>query len=157
MSTQLQEYQRTYQRNRYWERKNKIFKILGEKCCVCGSVADLEIHHKNPNEKEFDPGSREREKSAFEAELKKCELLCGRCHKEKHATSHGSVTMYRVYGCRCAACVDRHRRFKQASDDRHYKKIKADPVKMERRRENWRKAAARRRGKCKAPLEVGVV
>lgn len=58
---------------------------LGGKCLVCGSVTDLHFHH-------IDKASKVKaltkmlhaSEAAFEAELAKCELLCGECHRDEH-------------------------------------------------------------------------
>lgn len=59
---------------------------LGGKCRICGydRLAGLQFHHLDPREKDFNLGSRVSGK-AWEAELKKCVLVCANCHAEIHA------------------------------------------------------------------------
>lgn len=69
-------------------RKQKMVNHLGNKCQKCGyhkNLAALCFHHKIPSEKEFGLNSSYR--CSWERvvqELKKCELLCIRCHMEIH-------------------------------------------------------------------------
>lgn len=39
------EYMRAYLKRRYWERRATAIKILGGKCCRCGSTHGLGIDH----------------------------------------------------------------------------------------------------------------
>lgn len=60
----------------------------GGKCTICSynkSLAALEFHHLNPNEKEFlltRKGLISRKKAIIE--LDKCILVCSNCHRELH-------------------------------------------------------------------------
>lgn len=79
-----------------------------KRCLFCGSGANLEIDHVDPSTKEdhriwsWAPGRAA-------AELAKCRVLCGPCHRHRHAeerrtTTHGTVWMYNRYHCRCEPC-----------------------------------------------------
>jgi len=156
ISEARREYLRKYQRDRYRRRKKEIIGLMGGACCVCGSSFDLEIHHSNPSQKGFDPGSRGGKWSEVTKELEKCELLCSVCHKKKHATSHGKLRMYTVYGCRCGACVNFYRDFKTNVDKRFYERLRTDPERLAKYREKWRQTAAKQRQKCKVLSELGI-
>ena len=71
--------------------KERIIQSFDGKCGVCGynrCQEALELHHLNPNEKEFSLGSiRACPKSWIKIviELRKCVLLCAICHREYHA------------------------------------------------------------------------
>ena len=73
-------------RRRY---KNRIIQAMGGKCQCCGYDkydGALELHHINPDEKEFsicDKTYIAWEK--IEEELKKCILVCANCHREIEA------------------------------------------------------------------------
>lgn len=72
-------------------RKERIVKIMGNKCVLCGynrSLPGLEIHHINKDEKEFSFSDYRNYKNWDKLlnELKKCILLCSVCHKEIHYT-----------------------------------------------------------------------
>jgi len=75
-----------------WRRvtKNKIVLSLGGGCCICGYNKcnnALEIHHLDPEEKDFTIGSVMARPASWEKiaeELKKCVLLCSNHHKEVH-------------------------------------------------------------------------
>ena len=83
-------------------RKNKqeMVGYKGGKCVVCGyskCIAALEFHHrdskeKDPNFKSIKNWNLKRARS----ELDKCDLLCCRCHREKHAELSRSVTAARL-------------------------------------------------------------
>lgn len=73
------------------ELKAKIVKCMGGHCQICKYdryVGSLELHHIDPNEKDFSfnkvkttPGNWPK----IANELKKCILLCANCHREIHA------------------------------------------------------------------------
>jgi 5-methylcytosine-specific restriction endonuclease McrA len=72
--------------------KQKAVELLGGKCCKCGydrCIAALEVHHINPEEKEFafSVTGNTRSWSKVLAEINKCELLCANCHREHHYLS----------------------------------------------------------------------
>jgi hypothetical protein len=100
-------YQREYQRNYRMKKIDRIIFHLGGKCAACGSDEGLEIHHKDPKTKSFNPGSKGYAWSAIVEELKKCELRCRDCHQDAHGRSkHGTKRRYQIYHCRCTICVD---------------------------------------------------
>lgn len=61
-----------------------------EKCGYSGIYGSLDFHHKNPDIKEFEIGSKAQvySKERFELEmvpeLEKCILLCPNCHRQEH-------------------------------------------------------------------------
>ena len=118
--TERKEYLRTF--NRQWRLKRvvRMHELLGGKCAVCGAVAPLEVHHKDPAQKSFDPKSQLYAWSRALEELKKCELLCDVCHQDKHGRAqHGSRGMYVRHKCRCELCVQANSAYMrpyQASD-----------------------------------------
>jgi hypothetical protein len=65
-------------------------KRKGGKCQRCGydkCIQSLVFHHRDPNQKSF--GITEKLDTNYEElikEVKKCDLLCGNCHGEKHCT-----------------------------------------------------------------------
>lgn len=104
-----------YQKNWIKKRREDFFK---DKICEkCGSSYKLELHHKNPKEKETHKiWSWSKEKR--EAELKKCVVWCEKCHISYHADlmkveRHGANNMYNK-GCRCDLC----REFKSQKNKR---------------------------------------
>lgn len=92
--------------------KNKRNKIkfawfYGKKCVDCGSVENLEIDHRDRSEKVshrvwlWSVDKRE-------AELRKCDIRCRNCHKNRHRIEERirpehSRDGYRR-GCRCEEC-----------------------------------------------------
>lgn len=64
---------------------------LGGECVIChykGSAAAFDFHHPSPLEKDFTISDRMTSWAAIERELKKCILLCARCHREVHDGLH---------------------------------------------------------------------
>ena len=109
-----------YQRNLTWARQEIAESV---ECAECGSKEHLEFDHINPEEKKFNVGaclSHGRDKLI--PELKKCQLLCRKCHKEKSSGEgsftkgwtnqqrlvHGSAWTYKHHKCRCVICVSAH-------------------------------------------------
>jgi len=96
-----------YQRKWLRKRREEWFSKNGP-CAKCGSKEELELDHIDPATKvDHSVWSWSEERRL--AELAKCQVLCGKCHKEKTAASvrkltHGTVSSY-LKGCRCEQCV----------------------------------------------------
>lgn len=112
--------QREYQARRFRECRAEWLEANGP-CRRCGSWDRLEVDHIDPAVKvSHNVWSWSAERRV--AELKKCQVLCYRCHKAKTANesrrpiTHGSLSGYNR-GCRCDLCsatmkkkmVDYHR------------------------------------------------
>ena len=72
------------------ERKATLVEMLGGVCIKCGysqCLAALDFHHKDPNTKSFELSTVGYTASwdRLVEEVKKCELLCCRCHRELEA------------------------------------------------------------------------
>ena len=71
--------------------KKRLVDSMGGKCVICGYNkynVSFDIHHINSSEKEFSFAkalSRPIKWQIMVKELKKCVLLCCRCHRELHA------------------------------------------------------------------------
>ncbi len=92
---------------RLWIRKRREDYFADKLCKKCNSKINLELHHRNPLLKETHriwSWSKERRIK----ELKKCDVLCQKCHKqhhkEKHSYEHGTRSMYVHCKCRCNLC-----------------------------------------------------
>lgn len=78
------EYMRIYMLKRYHQRRSEAIEFLGGRCTKCDSTENLEIDHINPTEKKYNIGKIwSYSKDKFWAEIKKCQLLCKTCHKNK--------------------------------------------------------------------------
>lgn len=97
--------QRNYQRE--WVAGRRARHLAGHHCEWCGSTERLEIDHIDPSMK-VTHGVWSWSRPRREAELAKCRVLCYRCHKKRHAASHGSVRCYEK-GCRCQDCRNANR------------------------------------------------
>lgn len=96
-------YMRHYLKLRHRRLMRWAKKKLGGKCMNCGSIKYLEFDHINPNEKEFTISNLcSVSIKRLEKELDKCQLLCEKCHKEKHAWKHGTLAGARY--CKCDLC-----------------------------------------------------
>lgn len=99
---------RRYQREWVQKRREKYLKEYGP-CVLCDTEENLEIHHKNPDEK-----TSHRiwswSDARIRAELKKCKILCRSCHTKIHTGEtrksivHGTRNGYDRHGCRCDLC-----------------------------------------------------
>jgi hypothetical protein len=73
--------------------KQEIVVFFGGRCARCGYnryLGSLELHHTNPDVKEFDfAHSRSTTFEKIKPELEKCILLCANCHREEHARLKG--------------------------------------------------------------------
>lgn len=83
---------RSSERVKRWRKntKDRIVAAFGSRCGVCGydrTSAALELHHLDPEEKEFSLGSIRsniRSWAKIVTECRKCVLLCSNCHREYH-------------------------------------------------------------------------
>ena len=70
--------------------KKRIVPAMGGECAMCGyktCLRALDLHHIDPSKKEFSFGSIRANAiswSKIVTELRKCVLLCNRCHAEIH-------------------------------------------------------------------------
>jgi len=101
-------YMKEFRRKRLMDARDS----LGGKCKVCGVVDQLEFDHIDPKTKLGYPSSMlHASKERFWKEVKKCQLLCHKCHRIKSirngeikvAPLHG-LTAYRHRKCRCLVC-----------------------------------------------------
>lgn len=73
------------------ELRERAVAYLGGSCRICGydkCPSAFDFHHINALEKDFTISSRMTSWEAIERELKKCILLCSRCHREVHDGMH---------------------------------------------------------------------
>lgn len=77
-----------YVKNSRKRRKEDIVYIMGGCCQICGynrAITALDLHHLNPNIKEFSIGTiLNKNWDIVNEEIKKCILLCANCHREVH-------------------------------------------------------------------------
>lgn len=70
----------------YYKNRNFLIEYLGGKCTACGTTENLELDHKNPDEKLFNPCKRLKQVNLSDEVMKevdKCHLLCRDCHNKK--------------------------------------------------------------------------
>lgn len=78
------EYHRKYSREYYHQRRNELIQLLGGKCCNCGSDQKLQFDHIDHKSTRFRIGRLlNYSKDNVMQELKKCQLLCSKCHSKK--------------------------------------------------------------------------
>lgn len=101
------EYMREYMKQYSAKRKAKVLELLGGKCNICESVIDLEVDHTDESNKLFTLASGWHHSwTKILEEIKKCQLLCKSCHKQKHSSKHPCGTAQRYWrGCRCLDCT----------------------------------------------------
>jgi 5-methylcytosine-specific restriction endonuclease McrA len=95
--------------------------------CSCGSTDRLEFDHIDPSTKKFTVGRlMSYSEAAVLEELKKCQLLCFKCHRKKTAEEqrgrepvnkgkwrHGTTTSYMAKKCRCDECRSFYSKYKR--------------------------------------------
>lgn len=78
------QYLNTYMKKRWNKRRQLAITFLGGICVVCGADKNLEFDHIDPSTKVMTVArASSRSEDFFWNEVKKCQLLCNRCHKEK--------------------------------------------------------------------------
>lgn len=126
---------RVYMANRRHARRAELVRLLGGCCSRCGAVGDLHFDHIVPGSQKFRISHRGLDKPWVEiiAEVQKCQLLCPPCHRAKTVeahetlggwnkgirrtknttTAHGTPARYSELHCRCAACVEAKRKYRE--------------------------------------------
>ena len=109
---------RDYMRGYRQKRMDDARQLLGGVCSHCGSADDLQFDHVDRTTK-VKPLTKMLHASAarWEAELTKCQLLCGDCHRKKHGGPAHGLQGYKKRGCRCAVC-----RAAKAQNQREYER-----------------------------------
>lgn len=83
--------------------KQKSVDYLGGKCNRCGwsgHLSGFDFHHKNPDEKDFNPSGVNLANKSWEKakkELDKCELLCALCHRAEHSDYDKLLEISKTY------------------------------------------------------------
>lgn len=124
-------YMREYLKNRYYARRRQCIEILGGVCARCGVSGALDIDHITPSKKSFNVSPRwSKPWEQILEELKKCQLLCRKCHAQKgredagdprHGSErHGTITCAKNYRCSCGPC----RRVLNEYQNRYQKKYR---------------------------------
>lgn len=76
----------------YEEVRDHFKSLLGRECVVCGSVFNLEFHHKQPLKTHMGRGRDVRMWEWFAAyKNKNLSLLCDVCHKKFHAANNDNL------------------------------------------------------------------
>lgn len=98
-----------------WRRGRRTEYFKNKVCIKCGSTEQLELDHIDPKLKTTHniwSWSKQRQQE----ELKKCQILCKKCHldktrqylktfkQDKKIRDHGSYLKYEKEKCRCLAC-----------------------------------------------------
>lgn len=117
------EKKKNYMKAYYASKKQKLIESLGSCCSVCGSIDSLEMDHIDWREKKFSISDMwaMKEQSKLKKELKKCQLLCSRCHKKKtkkdqreqktKEPTHGTMYAWQKKKCQCDICLKEKRRW----------------------------------------------
>lgn len=92
------EYHKKYSKEYYHTKREELIKLLGGICVKCGSTENLHFDHIDPQSRSFKIGRLLNYSSEELAkEVKKCQLLCRKCHGEK-SKKEGSLTRNRQKG-----------------------------------------------------------
>lgn len=83
------EHYREYCRNRRTRTNQWLKEYKSRGCSVCGEtfLECLDFHHRDPNTKSFDIGTRASAMALKKvmAEVAKCDVICANCHRKLHA------------------------------------------------------------------------
>ena len=113
------QYMREYLKRRYHSRRQEAIESLGGRCVVCGTNQELEFDHKTPVNKTFSISRLWNvKKEKYIKEIRKCQLLCKKCHIKKTREergqknareTHGTLSSYRY--CKCKLCKDANNKY----------------------------------------------
>lgn len=104
------------------ERRGRFLQQLGGKCVNCSATDRLHFDHIVPGTKTFhlSSGGLNHKEEKLADELLKCQILCFSCHLEKSILergdqlrkgTHGHISVYNNYRCRCEACKEANRAY----------------------------------------------
>jgi hypothetical protein len=85
--------------------RRELWVIENGPCQLCASWENLEVDHRDPDDK-FSHRIWSYSEEKRLAELAKCRVLCRECHVKRHAEEkivHGTRNRYEM-GCRCGEC-----------------------------------------------------
>lgn len=96
--------------------KTFLRNYLGGKCIKCNSKKMLQFDHVDRTTKKFEISQKLLMNiNKLLLEVKKCQLLCRRCHAKKSVlergdkmAKHGTLGMYNNHSCRCIKCKESH-------------------------------------------------
>jgi len=121
ISDKRREYLRAYQKE--WIRRRRYEFFKDKHCVTCGSNERLELDHVYPAQK-TSHRIWSLSKAKREAEIAKCQVLCYHCHKAKTykdrgygSPTHGKVSTYKDYKCRCELCRAAYSAYKKKYRD----------------------------------------
>lgn len=96
------------------EHRAKLIDLLGGCCVKCGTVDKLQFDHiagDRRDKKHLISQMLTADWDEVLSEVRKCQLLCIRCHTAKSVlergnkpAQHGTIGMYANKGCRCLSC-----------------------------------------------------
>lgn len=91
-------------------RKSRIIYVMGGQCQLCGyhKCQDaLELHHINPDEKDFSISSNwQKSWETTSREIQKCALLCANCHREVHGGLYSNIELQSSYNAERAKEIE---------------------------------------------------
>lgn len=106
---------------REWVAKRRRAFFDDKHCEACGTVADLELHHRDPNRKVSHSIWSWAEARRL-VEIAKCRVLCGGCHSRFHSEARrveaelrnpcGTYAAYKR-GCKCESCRAANREYQR--------------------------------------------
>lgn len=103
-------YMAEYMLARYHRRRVELIELLGGCCVQCNSTLNLEFDHIDRKKKASDISKilAAASESVYRAEIAKCQLLCGECHKAKtsmeRSVPHGGGLTGKKR-CYCELCA----------------------------------------------------
>lgn len=101
--------------------KKRIVYVMGNKCQCCGYNklnSALELHHLNPEEKDFALGTNVNISwISARQEIQKCILVCANCHREIHAGLIDSTNL------KSSFCEEKALEIDNLVDDIKHKKV----------------------------------
>jgi hypothetical protein len=120
-------YIRDYQKKKYVERKGVYIQKLGGKCVLCSSTESLEFDHLDATTKSFTFTTKIATLSIekLDAEAKKLQLLCNKCHKEKTAANNDDGSVGHGLGtsgkrnCPCSPCKTRKAEYMKSKQEQY--------------------------------------
>lgn len=86
--TKHRERKAEYRRQKYREFREWIDGFKNQPCADCGIEYPprvMDFHHRNQEEKSFDPGQKARmSRESLKKEIDKCDVICSNCHRLHH-------------------------------------------------------------------------
>lgn len=113
---------KSYFKYLYGGNREKVIKRDNEKCVRCGVTREEHklLYGKDITVDHIDRNGKNKPAHLKNNSLENLQTLCFKCHgsksfvdKQQPRSTHGKLSMYTNYGCRCELCVEANKKYQK--------------------------------------------